>query len=281
MNDLQNLSEEQLVKLIAAKKGGQLSDDKDYSNQDKRGVFDSLRDTGYGLVKGVVGGLDALRSPLDKKFIESQGGKEPDINQQLNKIKSPYPSPAGEVLQKVGEYAPLALGGLNALRGTEAVQGALRGLPSLTKKGMSRPYIRAAETATEEGVSGLQHPESLVNQTRDFLQSQNVPSGTRLERAASGEYEGTNDIKNVLGQLSRSLPFNSGEKIGAQNLHADWINSLLRGLEEGGFTKTHEATKHAQEHYAKSAKLRSALTGLASHASGYSTLRAILHQVMR
>ena len=283
MSELENLSEEQLVKMISAKKMGsgssESSNSPDYSQQTKRGLSDSLRDLGYGLTKGVVGGLNALRSPLDDKFIQALGKKAPDVNEVIDKIKSPYPSPGGNALQKAGEYGPMLLSALNLARSAPAIEVAIGRIPSITRRGMERPYAQAARTAVEENVGGLQHPPELMQQTREFLESQNVPMGNRLERMLSGEYGGARETRSTLGQLSRSLPFNSGERVGAGNLHADVGRSTLSELERLGFPRTHAATRHADEHYARSQRLRSLLTDAFRHVSGLSTLRTILRHL--
>lgn len=280
MSELDNLSEEQLVKLISAKKmGGDNSKGKDYSQQYKRNIGDTLRDVAYGAIHGpweagklggnILTGGNLEKLPGYKQYI-------PFMEKMIESVKSPYASPAGDIAQTVGEFAPAVLGGAAEARAIPAVRAAIRRIPSITRRGMERPYAEALRTAAEEGVGGLAHPPELAQQTEQFLQSQNVPMGTRLERALSGEYGGGIDVKNTLGQLSRSLPFNSGERIGAQNLRADWMNSLLRELERGGFHRTHQATRHAEEHYARSARLREALGALARHGSGLTTLRGLL-----
>jgi len=97
-----------------------------------------------------------------------------------------------------------------------------------------------------------------------------------LQRMLEGEHRGARQVRTTLGQLSRDRSLPGGAQIGAQNLHADLGNSILDELQRGGFHRTYEDARHADEHYRRSARLRELLTEGLRHVSGLSSLRAML-----
>lgn len=239
----------------------------DYSERHKRTAIDHARDLAYGVGKSAIAIPELINKmapqSLSDKVLESHGKNVPhpmdslfeQLNSQLKKVESPYKSPIGEAEKVLGGLlAPVGVGGRVALE-TEAVQNALRRIPSLTKRGMGRGYAPASASASEEGVSGLSHPGHLVDQTRQFLEHNHVLVGDRLRQAIHGGYEGAMDIKGLLGELSRSLGEGS-QRTTARLLSKDWERSLSNALERGGFHRTDELTRHANEHYARSAAFR-------------------------
>lgn len=255
--------------------------EQEHPQQNNRGPYDALRDVFYGAIKGglwepgkflgnIATGGNLEKIPGYKQYI-------PFVDKLVESIQSPNKSPGGESLKIAGEFA-LPVGGAARL-GYRGFRAGINALPPLTRRGLESLYENADRIAGEEGVQGLVHPRQVVRQTENFLEGLNVPVGQRLEHAVSGQYGGARDIKNVLGQLSRSLPAQSGERIGASNLRSDWINSILRGLEEGNYPRTLEATQHAESEYARSQRLKNLIRQGSRHATGLSILDLLLNRV--
>src|ERR1700732_3013947 len=82
----------------------------DYSHQDQRGLTDALRDTGYGAVHGLWEGGKMLGNAMTGGNLEKIPGYKqyiPFAEKQIEKIKSPNPSPVGDALKIGGEFLPV------------------------------------------------------------------------------------------------------------------------------------------------------------------------------
>ena len=277
MSELDNLSEEQLVKIINAKKMGHPEASNDYSQQYKRNIGDTLRDVAYGAVHapwelGKLGGKALTGGHLE----EIPGYKQaiPFVNKLIESIKSPYPSPGGELAKTIGEFAIPEVKG--AKLGYQALKKGASKLPAITQKGMSKLYTQADKTAIEEGVQGLEHDPALLKRMEKFFNKIKFDAGDKLKKVSQGAYSEGGDIKNALGQLSRRLPFDSVESIEAGGLHADFAKSLLDALKKGGFKKTYADRLKAETEYARSQKLRKVTGEGLKYATGYNALKAAL-----
>lgn len=277
MSELENLSEEQLVKLISAKKMGAVPEQPDYSQQYKRNIGDTLRDTAYGAVKplweaGKLGGNVLTGGHID----EVPGYKQyiPFMEKMIESIKSPYPSPGGEAAKLVGEFA-IPEAKVTKL-GYQALKKGAAKLPAITQKGMSKLYTQADKSAIEEGVQGLEHEPELLKRMKKFFNKIEFDAEDKLKKVSEGAYLEGGDIKNALGKLSRRLPFDSAESIEAEGLHADFAKSLLDSLKKGGFNKTYADRLKAETEYARSQKLRKLSGEILKYGTGFNALKAAL-----
>lgn len=214
------------------------------SEQSPRGWKDSLRDLGYGVAKGTKGIADLLRSPLDDKFAESMakrfGEKIPDINKEIEKIKSPNPSLGGKALQLAGEYGlPFAAAPRTSYAALRAGGTALANMMPITR-GIAGAPIRRGLAAIPEGTS-TPIARDVIAEARRFLNTPHAgPIRSTIEpvlaRAEAGDSQAVFDLQSSLGTLAHDLTsfpsFGTERAAGRgardlqQNILGHWYDSL-------------------------------------------------------
>lgn len=275
MSELDSLSAEQLQKLIEVKK--QSRSEPDYSHQDQRGVVDALRDTGYGAIHGAwdfgkmmgnaVTGGNFEKIPGYKQYI-------PFMEKQIEKIKSPNPSPVGDALKIAGEFLPIE--GKAAQVGVAGIRKSLSKLPSLTNKGRTKAYEEAIKIANEEGAKGLQHNPQLIQDVGDFYARHELPAGQHLSGLGKGSVESALNVKNTLGKLSRKYGVEPFAQTSAENLHGELGQSIMHALKQGGFHRSAGALSHAEQNYKRSMQLKNLLLESLKNVSGVNLVRSVL-----
>lgn len=181
--------------------------------QSQRGVMDALRDLGYGAAKGIKGTADLFRSPLDDKFAEAMskkfGVKMPDIDQEIEKIKSPNPSLGGKALQLGGEYLlPFAATPRLSYAALRAAGTGLANVMPLTR-GIASAPIRRGLAGIPEGAS-TPIARDTIEQARQFLNMPHAgPIRSTIEpvlaRAEAGDAQAIFDLQSSLGTLAHDL----------------------------------------------------------------------------
>lgn len=278
MAGLDDLSKEQLEKMLDLKR--QQTKQKmnpDYSQQNKRGYSDALRDFGYGAVKGPwelakFAGNAATLGYLEDMPGYQKGGQY--IDKLIEGIKSPYPSPAGEALQTIGEFAIPGAGA--AAAGAKGLRAASKLLPSLTKFGRAKAYRNASESALEEGVEGLPYPKKLIKEIENFYSKHELPGSENIAGLKKGGYEPGMQIKATLSKLSRKYGVDPLVQTSAEDLSANLGKKILKALKEKSYNKTHEATKHAEENYAHSMFMKDLLSGGLKGVAGYELIKKLI-----
>lgn len=212
--------------------------------QSQRGWADSLRDLGYGAIKGAKGMADLLRSPIDDKFAEAMaqrtGKKSPNIDEEIEKIKSPNPSLGGKALQLAGEYAlPFASTPRLSYAALRASGTGLANIMPLTRRIAGAP-IRRGLAAIPEGTS-TPIARDVIADARAFLNTPHAgPIRSTIEpvlaRAEQGDAQAIFDLQSSLGTLAHDLTsfpsFGTERAAGRgardlqQNILGNWYNSL-------------------------------------------------------
>ena len=212
--------------------------------QSQRGMMDALRDLGYGAAKGIKGTADLFRSPIDDKFAEAMskkfGVKMPDIDQEIEKIKSPNPSFGGKALQLAGEYGlPFAAAPRASYAALRAGGTALANIMPLTR-GIAGAPIRRGLAAIPEGTS-TPIARDVIADARAFLNTPHAgPIRSTIEpvlaRAEAGDAQAIFDLQSSLGTLAHDLTsfpsFGTERAAGRgardlqQNILGHWYDSL-------------------------------------------------------
>jgi hypothetical protein len=277
MNELQDLSDDQLKKMIESK-SKEKPEAPDYSQQYKRDWTDTVRDAGYGFAKGIrsIGkDLENLNPLQDLEAFPKSTGNFMD--NAIESMKSPYPSPGGDLAQTLGEFA-IPIGGVGRMGAKVAAKGISK-LPKITKKGMSGLYTKADEIAATEGASGLLHDKGLINDISSFFKNHKIPGNHLVEGLKNGEHEATRETRNILGKINRDRDFDAAGKISADLLRNRLKKSHHSELTKGGFENTRDADVLATENYAKAQGLKDKLSA-AMQISGSPIKYGLLSKIM-
>lgn len=248
----------------------------DFSQQYKRNFGDTLRDVGYGVVHGPWEAGKLLGNVVTGGHLEDIPGYKqyiPFMNEQIEKIKSPYPSPWSGVEHGVGEFAVPGIAA--GYKGYKAVKTGLSKLPSLTNRGREAAYNAVNENRIKEGVSTLEYPTKLLKSIKKFYSKHDIETGERLDKLLSGDFEAALDIKNALGKLSRKFNLDPKIQEEAAGLHVDLGKALKSGLKNAKHHETQGALEYADTNYARSMQLQDALKSIGKFVTPAAWIHAI------